>query len=1073
MLQARDIIWALLFFGTAASLQVNITPAQGEISVGESKFFQCEVVGEAKEIDWYSPSGEKILPNRQDISVTRNDEESSILTIYNANIDNAGIYKCVARNGNMESQATVNVKIYQKLTFKSAPSPQEFNEGDNADIVCDVVSSPPPAIIWRRGNTKIQVEKDVRFKILDNNHLQIRGIKKTDEGSYTCEGRIMARGEIDFRVIEVIINVLPTIRTRHAELNATADIGQSVMLACDADGYPEPRVTWARNNIVLETSDKYSINEDGSEMIIKNIEKVDEGEYTCIAKNKAGEKEAEVSLNVFVQPKITYLKNQTASELEEQVTLTCEATGDPTPTIVWSFGRQVFSEGEQSLDDNVVVRSHARVSSLTLKYVQFTDAGQYLCTARNAIGQDAQSMYLEVRYAPKIQGLVTVYTWEGNAANISCEVLAHPGAVVMWFRDGQQLPSANTTNVKIYNTPAVSFLEVTPDSQTDFGSYNCTATNIIGSESKEFLLIQADVPSAPTIEQVEPYSSTALMRFDEPDATGGVPVLKYKVLWRAVGQVDWTSREYEADDGGNTITIVGLKPETNYEVKMSAINGKGEGESSLAQSFKTEPVHYSFTIPSVTPAPISPSTAALKGEPSPPKLEGKLQSTGNTLKVNWIKQDDGGSPIKHYLVRYKAKHASDWKPEMRLPSSSEYVMLSGLDWNTEYEVYVVAENQQGKSQPGTLSFRTSAEPTAIPDPIDNSSGLGTGAIVGILIVVFVLLLVGVDITCYFLNKCGLLMCIAVNFCGKAGPGAKSKDLEEGKASFTKDESKEPIVEVRTEEERTPNHEAGGQTEPNETTPLTEPEPAADTTAAVVDLLPSVATNSDTVTENSPASESTTLTSSAAVPPAANAKATPPVPQSSTPKPSITSPSSTTPAPSAAPKEAPLVDLSEGLAAKAEVAPATNGPEAAEAMSNPTPASDPSPTPTSQPTKADATKLPGSEAPQATAKSLPEPSQNPTATDSAAKPSHNQDLQIDGGPYQTSDTDLAKDVFDALGKPTGPPADSTAVPTPAQDEKIVVADDKSKPEETEVKKTPSEVKTVPNEAAQTNGNESKA
>uniref|UniRef100_A0A8C9RM39 Neural cell adhesion molecule 1a n=1 Tax=Scleropages formosus TaxID=113540 RepID=A0A8C9RM39_SCLFO len=1056
MLQARDIIWALLFFGTAASLQVNITPAQGEISVGESKFFQCEVVGEAKEIDWYSPSGEKILPNRQDISVTRNDEESSILTIYNANIDNAGIYKCVARNGNMESQATVNVKIYQKLTFKSAPSPQEFNEGDNADIVCDVVSSPPPAIIWRRGNTKIQVEKDVRFKILDNNHLQIRGIKKTDEGSYTCEGRIMARGEIDFRVIEVIINVLPTIRTRHAELNATADIGQSVMLACDADGYPEPRVTWW-----IKNDDKYSINEDGSEMIIKNIEKVDEGEYTCIAKNKAGEKEAEVSLNVFVQPKITYLKNQTASELEEQVTLTCEATGDPTPTIVWSFGRQVFSEGEQSLDDNVVVRSHARVSSLTLKYVQFTDAGQYLCTARNAIGQDAQSMYLEVRYAPKIQGLVTVYTWEGNAANISCEVLAHPGAVVMWFRDGQQLPSANTTNVKIYNTPAVSFLEVTPDSQTDFGSYNCTATNIIGSESKEFLLIQADVPSAPTIEQVEPYSSTALMRFDEPDATGGVPVLKYKVLWRAVGQVDWTSREYEPSLAErNTITIVGLKPETNYEVKMSAINGKGEGESSLAQSFKTEPVR----------------------EPSPPKLEGKLQSTGNTLKVNWIKQDDGGSPIKHYLVRYKAKHASDWKPEMRLPSSSEYVMLSGLDWNTEYEVYVVAENQQGKSQPGTLSFRTSAEPTAIPDPIDNSSGLGTGAIVGILIVVFVLLLVGVDITCYFLNKCGLLMCIAVNFCGKAGPGAKSKDLEEGKASFTKDESKEPIVEVRTEEERTPNHEAGGQTEPNETTPLTEPEPAADTTAAVVDLLPSVATNSDTVTENSPASESTTLTSSAAVPPAANAKATPPVPQSSTPKPSITSPSSTTPAPSAAPKEAPLVDLSEGLAAKAEVAPATNGPEAAEAMSNPTPASDPSPTPTSQPTKADATKLPGSEAPQATAKSLPEPSQNPTATDSAAKPSHNQDLQIDGGPYQTSDTDLAKDVFDALGKPTGPPADSTApwlcfadcttAPQFAFTFRTMLLLN-PKPEETEVKKTPSEVKTVPNEAAQTNGNESKA
>ncbi|XP_071183592.1 neural cell adhesion molecule 1-like isoform X12 [Salvelinus alpinus] len=696
MLQTRYLIWALLF-GYAASLQVEITPMQGEISMGESKFFLCEVVGDVKDIDWYAPNGEKLLPNRQDILVNRNDESSSTLTIYNANVDNAGIYKCVAKNGDKESQGTVNVKIFQKITFKNAPSPQEFNEGDDADIICDVVSSPPADIIWKHKGSKIQVAKDVRFKILTNNHLQIRGIKKTDEGGYTCEARVMTRGEIDLKIIKVIVNVLPSIRTRQSEVNATADVNQSVMLACDADGFPEPTVTWARNNIVLESNDKYGLNNDGSELIIKDVKKVDEGDYTCIARNKAGEKEEEVSLNVFVQPKITYLVNQTASELEEQITLTCEASGDPTPTITWSFGRRIFTEGEQSLDGNVVVRSHARVSSLTLKYVQFTDAGHYLCTARNSIGQDQQTMYLEVRYAPKIQGSVTVYTWEGNAANISCEVLAHPGASVVWFRDGQQLSSTNTTNIKIYNTPAVSYLEVTPDSQNDFGSYNCTATNMIGAESKEFLLIQADVPSAPAIERVEPFSSTAVVEFEEPDASGGVAILKYRAEWRIQGE-DWAGREYDAEEGLSMITIVGLKPETFYEVKMSAINGKGEGESSPPQNFKTEPVR----------------------EPSPPKLEGKLQTTGNALKVNWIKQDDGGSPIKHYLIRYRAKHVPDWKPEIRLPNGSEYVVLNSLDWNTEYEVYVVAENQQGKSQPGTLFFWTAAEPTAIPATLGSS-----------------------------------------------------------------------------------------------------------------------------------------------------------------------------------------------------------------------------------------------------------------------------------------------------------------------------------------------------------------
>lgn len=800
MLQTRDLIWTLLFIGCAASIQVQITPPQGEISVGDSKFFLCEVVGDAMDIDWYAPSGEKILPS-QEVMVSRTDESTSTLTIYHATVDSSGNYKCVAKSADKEAQATVQVNIFQKISFRNAPSLQEFNEGEDADIICDVVSSPPATIFWKHKGVKIQVVRDVRFRIMKNSHLQIRGVKKTDEGMYTCEARVMARGEIDFRVIKVVVNVLPTIRIRQAEVNATADMGTSAMLACDADGFPEPTVTWTRDNVVLETDDKYSLNDDGSELIIKDVAKVDQGDYTCIAKNKAGEKKDEISLNVFVTPRITYLNNQTASELQEQVILTCEASGEPTPSITWSFGPRVFTEPEQSLDGNVVVRTDARISSLTIKYVQFNNAGQYRCTARNPIGQDSRSMYLEVHYSPKIQGSVTVYTWEGNSANISCEVLAHPGASVVWFRDGQQLPTPNTTNVKIYSTPTGSYLEINPESH-DFGSYNCTATNAIGSESKEFLMIQAEVPSAPTVERVEPFSSTAVVEFEEPDSNGGVSILRYKVDWRQPGQ-DWSSWEVEVEAGTNIITLTDLKPETDYVVRMAAVNGKGEGESSLSIEFKTQPV---------------------QGEPRAPKLEAEMQNKGNSIRVNWVKQDDGGSPIMHYLIKYKPKHVSDWKPVMRFPSGSNHVVLQALDWNTEYEVEVVAENQRGKSDSGIVSFRTATQPTAIPEV--GGSGLGTGAIVGILIVVFLLLLVAVDVTCYFLNQCGLFMCIAVNFCGKTVPGAKGKDIEEGKAAFTKDESKEPIVEVRTEEEKTPNQEGGATTEPSETTPLTEPDSKA-------------------------------------------------------------------------------------------------------------------------------------------------------------------------------------------------------------------------------------------------------
>nr|XP_026248320.1 neural cell adhesion molecule 1 isoform X15 [Urocitellus parryii] len=707
MLQTKDLIWTLFFLGTAVSLQVDIVPSQGEISVGESKFFLCQVAGDAKDkdISWFSPNGEKLSPNQQRISVVWNDDSSSTLTIYNANIDDAGIYKCVVTGEDgSESEATVNVKIFQKLMFKNAPTPQEFREGEDAVIVCDVVSSLPPTIIWKHKGRDVILKKDVRFIVLSNNYLQIRGIKKTDEGTYRCEGRILARGEINFKDIQVIVNVPPTVQARQTIVNATANLGQSVTLVCDAEGFPEPTMSWTKDGEQIENEEddeKYIFSDDSSELTIRKVDKNDEAEYVCIAENKAGEQDASIHLKVFAKPKITYVENQTAMELEEQVTLTCEASGDPIPSITWRTSTRNISSEEKTLDGHMVVRSHARVSSLTLKSIQYTDAGEYICTASNTIGQDSQSMYLEVQYSPKLQGPVAVYTWEGNQVNITCEVFAYPSATISWFRDGQLLPSSNFSNIKIYNTPSASYLEVTPDSENDFGNYNCTAVNRIGQESLEFILVQADTPSSPSIDQVEPYSSTAQVQFDEPEATGGVPILKYKAEWRALGEEAWHVKWYDAKEANmeGIVTIVGLKPETTYEVRLAALNGKGLGEISAASGFKTQPVR----------------------EPSAPKLEGQMGEDGNSIKVNLIKQDDGGSPIRHYLVKYRAKISSEWKPEIRLPSGSDHVMLKSLDWNAEYEVYVVAENQQGKSKAAHFVFKTSAQPTAIPATLGGNS----------------------------------------------------------------------------------------------------------------------------------------------------------------------------------------------------------------------------------------------------------------------------------------------------------------------------------------------------------------
>lgn len=64
------------------------------------------------------------------------------------------------------------------------------------------------------------------------------------------------------------------------------------------------------------------------------------------------------------------------------------------------------------------------------------------------------------------------------------------------------------------------------------------------------------------------------------------------------------------------------------------------------------------------------------------------------------------------------------------------------------------------------------------------NGLGLRAIIGLGVAALLLILVVIDVSCFFVRQCGLLMCITRRICGKkSGSSGKSKELEEGKAAY--------------------------------------------------------------------------------------------------------------------------------------------------------------------------------------------------------------------------------------------------------------------------------------------------
>ncbi|CAB1328072.1 unnamed protein product [Coregonus sp. 'balchen'] len=167
------------------------------------------VIGEPVKLEWFNPQGERIVSSQR--VALHTGEDSSRLTIYNAVVEDAGIYRCQATDAQGQTQeATMVLEMYQKLTFHDVRSPQEFRHGEVAEVVCYVIASPAPVVSWfyQKGFKSMEITEEhySRFQVLPNNNLQIHKVTKADEGVYRCEARVEARGEIDFVDIEVVVN---------------------------------------------------------------------------------------------------------------------------------------------------------------------------------------------------------------------------------------------------------------------------------------------------------------------------------------------------------------------------------------------------------------------------------------------------------------------------------------------------------------------------------------------------------------------------------------------------------------------------------------------------------------------------------------------------------------------------------------------------------------------------------------------------------------------------------------------------------------------------------------------------
>ena len=105
-----------------------------------------------------------------------------------------------------------------------------------------------------------------------------------------------------------------------------------------------------------------------------------------------------VILNLFhlvaatISPEVSY-------QIQDEGTIasfTCQATGEPPPTISWYFNGTLLANGIKHTISETSVNTTTINSILTIMSVESSDVGTYTCNATNVVSSDTSSGVLTV-----------------------------------------------------------------------------------------------------------------------------------------------------------------------------------------------------------------------------------------------------------------------------------------------------------------------------------------------------------------------------------------------------------------------------------------------------------------------------------------------------------------------------------------------------------------------------------------------------------------------------------------------------------------------------------------------------
>ncbi|XP_005348406.1 neurofascin isoform X4 [Microtus ochrogaster] len=703
------------------------------LAPGEDGRLVCRANGNPKPTVQWMVNGEPLQsappnPNREVAGDT--------IIFRDTQISSRAVYQCNTSNEHGYLLANAFVSVLDVPPRMLSPRNQLIRVilYNRTRLDCPFFGSPIPTLRWFKNGQGSNLDGG-NYHVYENGSLEIKMIRKEDQGIYTCVAtNILGKAENQVR-----LEVKDPTRIYRMPEDQVVKRGTTVQLECRVKHDPSLKLTvsWLKDDEPLYIGNRMKKEDDS--LTIFGVAERDQGSYTCMASTELDQDLAKAYLTVLADqatPTNSFAdlpkgrpdrpRDLELTDLAERSVRLTWIPGDdnnsPITDYVIQFEEDQFQPG--------VWHDHSKfpgsVNSAVLQLSPYVNY-QFRVIAVNEVGSSHPSLPSE-RYrtsgAPPesnpsdVKGEGTrknnmEITWTPmNATSAFGPNLRY---IVKWRRRETRETWNNVTvwgsRYVVGQTPVYVPYEIRVQAENDFGK-GPEPDTVIGYSGEDY------PRAAPTEVKIRVLNSTAIsLQWNRvySDTVQG-QLREYRAYyWRESSLLKnlWVSqkRQQASFPGDRPRGVVArLFPYSNYKLEMVVVNGRGDGPRSETKEFTTP-----------------------EGVPSAPRRFRVRQPNLETINLEWDHPEHPNGILIGYTLKYVAFNGTKLGKQLVENFSPNQTKFSvqRADPVSRYRFSLSARTQVGSGEAATEETPAppnEATPTAAPPTLPPTTVGATGLV---------------------------------------------------------------------------------------------------------------------------------------------------------------------------------------------------------------------------------------------------------------------------------------------------------------------------------------------------------